>query len=399
MALFTTTYLPKKSTDLIGQEKALAELKDFIINYKKKERRAALLHGPVGTGKTSAVYALANELGYDLLELNSSDLRNEEQMKSFLGAALGQQSLFFRPKIILVDEVDALSGTYDRGGSSALVSALEKSTFPVILTANDPYDQKFKALRKTCQMIAFEKIDYRSLGSLLKRVCEQEQIPFEEKALNSLARQADGDVRSALIDLQLCAVGGSCTFERVQSLSDRQRLDSILQALAVIFKSSTVQNALPALENVNMDYDEIFLWLDENLPKEYLSPRSLAKAYEWFSRADVFKGRIHRQQHWRLLVYIQNLLTAGISSAKEEKNSQFIKYMPTMRLLRMWQIKMKLGKKKDIAAKLGTVTHTSKKKAVALVPYLQNIFQHTNGEVLTRELDLTEEEVEWLRKK
>lgn len=399
MTLFTTTYLPTKSTDIIGQEKALAELKDFILNYKKKERRAALLHGPVGTGKTSAVYALANELGYDLLELNSSDLRNEEQMKSFLGAALGQQSLFFRPKIILVDEVDALSGTYDRGGSSALVSALEKSTFPVILTANDPYDQKFKALRNTCQMIAFEKVDYRSLGSLLKRVCEQEKIPFEEKALNSLARQADGDVRSALIDLQLCAVGGSCTFERVQSLSDRQRLDSILQALAVIFKSSTVQNALPALENVDMDYDEIFLWLDENLPKEYLSPRSLAKAYEWFSRADVFKGRIHRQQHWRLLVYIQNLLTAGISSAKEEKNSQFIKYMPTMRLLRMWQIKMKLGKKKDIAAKLGRVTHTSQKKAVALVPHLQNIFQHTTGEALTRELDLTEEEVGWLRKK
>src|SRR3989338_2481708 len=127
MTLFTVTYAPENSDQVFGQQKAVSELRDFILNYKSKKQKAALLHGPIGTGKTSSVYALAKELDYDLLELNSSDLRDEASMKSFLSSALGQQSLFFRPKIILIDEVDNISGREDRGCIPALVSEIESS--------------------------------------------------------------------------------------------------------------------------------------------------------------------------------------------------------------------------------------------------------------------------------
>src|SRR3989344_8756141 len=140
MVPFTFKYAPKTSAEIVGQEKALAELRDFIINYPKKKYRAAILHGPIGTGKTSSVYALAKELNYDLLELNSSDMRNAEKINSFLSSALGQQSLFFRPKLILVDEIDNLSGAKDRGCIPEIVKAIEKSLFPVIMTANDIYE-------------------------------------------------------------------------------------------------------------------------------------------------------------------------------------------------------------------------------------------------------------------
>lgn len=396
--LYTLHYAPKNSSQVFGQQTGVAALKDFILNYKQKSYRAALLHGPIGNGKTSSVYALAKELNYDLLEINSSDLRNEESMRSFLGSALGQQSLFFRPKIILIDEIDNISGIKDRGCIPALLKLVEKSTFPIVLTANDLSDSKFKSLLKSCQQIDYPAVEHKYIAHTLKWVCEQENIVAEEKAINTLARQADGDVRSALLDLQVCSVYGKCTFDQVTILSDRKRTDSIMNALTRIFKSSTVDNALPALENIDMELRDVIIWIDENLPREYMNPKSLARAYEYLARADVFQGRITRRQHWRFLVYINDLLTAGISSAKEEKNTHPVQYQRTMRFLQMWQAKMKWGKKKEIAVKLAQVTHTSTKEALVQVPYIQAIVRRSSAEGLIAELGLEEEEVEWLRK-
>jgi replication factor C large subunit len=398
MTLFTLKYQPQNEQQLFGQQKAVGELKDFITNYKTKKSKAALLYGPIGVGKTSSVYALAKQLDYDLLEINSSDLRNKDKMETFLGSALGQQSLFFRPKLILIDEIDNLSGVKDRGCIPALIKAIENSSFPVILTANDPFDSKFKMLRKTCQNIEYHKLQYRTIAHALQWVCEQENIQTEEKAINSLARQVDGDLRGALIDLQSSLAKKSFVFADITTLSDRKRTDTILNALTIIFKSSNVENALSAFEDVDLKLNEIFLWLDNNLPHEYVKAKDLAKAYEFVARADVFNGRIRRQQHWRFLVYIYNLLTAGVSSAKSERNTNFVQYKPTMRLLRIWQSNIKNAKKKDIAGKLAGKTHVSKKQALEQVLYLKNIFSNGGGEKIASELELSDDEINWLKK-
>ena len=395
--LYITKYQPKTSNEVIGQDKAITQLKDFITNYKQKKQRAALLFGSIGVGKTCSVYALIKELDYDILEINSSDLRNQKNMTSFLNSALGQQSLFFRPKVILIDEIDNISGVKDRGAVPALVKAITKSSFPVILTANDPYNQKLKALRKCCQLIEYDKLGYKIVAGHLTNICNQEKITFEEKAINTLARQVDGDLRGALIDLQICSTNNSFIFNDVVNLSDRKRTETIINALRLIFKSSTVENALPALNDTDVNMNEVFLWMDANLPKEY-GNKDLARAYEHLSRADVFNGRIRNNQHWRFLVYISNLLTAGISSAKSERSSNFVQYKPTMRLLRIWQSNMKNAKKKDIAAKLAAHTHVSTKVALEQIPYYQTIFKKGAGAEIASELELTNDEINWLKK-
>ena len=381
MPLFTAKYTPKNTSQVFGQDTAVAKLRDFVVNYARQKQRAALLYGPVGSGKTCSVHALAKELGYDVLELNSSDMRDEASMKSFLNSALGQRSLFFTPKLVLIDEIDNISGVHDRGCVSALVKAIETSQFPVILTANDLSDAKFKAVVKACLAIEYHPLEYRTIAHGLQWVCEQERIQFEERAISGLARQVDGDMRAALIDLQICSQDGKFVLQRIGQLSDRRRAGVITNALLIILKASSAENALGALDNVDVDLDQVSFWLDENMPREYTSVKALAKAYEALSRADVFQGRIKRRQHWRLLVYINNLLTAGVSSAKEQKNPQFVEYKPTMRFLRMWQAKMKNAKKKEIAGKLAAVTHTSARRAREQLPYLQVIFKKWSNEV------------------
>ena len=266
-----------------------------------------------------------------------------------------------------------------------------------MLTANEIEDSKFKALAKAAEVIQFHKLQYRTVAHCLQWVCEQEGIAFEEKAINSLARQVDGDLRAALLDLHISSQKKSLSFEDLSVLSDRKKTETILNALTVIFKSSSVETALPALENVDLEPKDVMHWIDENMPKEYISAQALAKGYESLSRADVFQGRIMKRQHWRFLAYINNLLTAGISSAKEEKNSEFIPYRRTMRFLRLWQAKMKNAKRKEIAVKLAAKTHTSTSVAEQQTPYLQAIFQKNAGNAIARELELTDEEADWLR--
>ena len=103
--MWSEKYLPKNTSEILGQQTALDSLKKYLSSFKKG--KAALLYGPVGNGKTSSVYAIANELKKEVFEVNASDTRNKEQITSIVGSAANQQSLlsFGKGKIILVDEM------------------------------------------------------------------------------------------------------------------------------------------------------------------------------------------------------------------------------------------------------------------------------------------------------
>jgi replication factor C large subunit len=398
MTLLSLTYLPKSSQDIIGQDDNIAKIKHFITHYTTIKKKALFIYGPLGTGKTSTIHAIARELKYDLLELNSSDARNKDAMASFLSSSLGQQSLFMLPKIILIDEVDNFSGRKDRGGLALLAKSLQKSSFPVIVTANDPFESKFNALRKISLMLEFQKVPHTTIFAHLHSICQKEEIESEEKALKSIARQCDGDVRAALIDLTTLAASGAVTYDSLKNLTDRKRTDTIFHALNIIFKASTSDIAKTAFQTTDIKPDDVLLWLDENIPHEYKTASALAKSYEMLSRADIFKRRIMRRQHWRYLVYVFDLLSVGVSMSKDAKNPKFIDYKRSSRLLKMWMAKNKLAKRKEIAAKLAEKTHVSSRVAFMHIPFLQHIFKGGEQSHIIRDLELSPEEVAWLKR-
>jgi replication factor C large subunit len=402
MKPWTNIYAPKTEADVIGEEAGIKELKEFIENFAKQKKKASLIYGPPGTGKTSSVYALANDLSLEVMEVNASDFRNKDQINSLVGQASRQRSLFSKGKIILVDEIDGLSGTEDRGGISAIVEAIEKTSFPIILTATNPWDTKFSKVRSKSVMIQYHALNYLSIFEILKKICITEKIKYDEGVLKTLARKAGGDARAAINDLQsLVPELKELTRENVETLGERDQTETMISALMIIFKTTDPKVALHAFENIEENQDEAFLWIDENLPKEYEKPHDLARAYDALSKADVFRRRIRRWQHYRFMVYINALLTGGIAVAKDEKYHKFVKYAPTGRILKLWIAGQKFHKKKEIAKKLGSYTHTSAKKALqSMVPYLQIICKKNAGlaENIGKELRLEEEELDWLKK-
>ncbi|MCK4670691.1 MAG: replication factor C large subunit, partial [Nanoarchaeota archaeon] len=351
-------YQPKTLSKVYGQEKAVNAIKNFITNFKKQKKKALLLYGPSGSGKTCSVVAAASEFDMELLEVNASDKRNKNAINEVVGQSLKQQSLFAKQKILLLDEVDGLSGRDDRGGIAAVVPLIKESVFPIILTTNDAYIDKLKALRKVCTLVEFERLDANTMFKIMKMVCDNENVKYDKDALKRLAYKADGDLRGALTDLEtLSRNTKQIGKDNIMEVSDRDKKESLQKALLKVFKSSDARIAINAFKNVDENLDEIMLWIEENLPKEY-SGDSLGRAFDAVSKADVYRGRIRRWQHWRFLVYIDALLSAGVATAKDEKNPEVVEYKRSSRILKMWIAKQKLAKRKAIAAKLAQNTHT-----------------------------------------
>jgi replication factor C large subunit len=399
-SVWVRKYAPKKLIEIGGLDSAIAELGKFVTRFKKG--KALLLYGGSGGGKTSSVYALAHELGYELIEINASDTRNADQIDALVGNASKQASLFFKSKIILVDELDGIAGREDRGGVQAILKLISTSSFPIILVANDPYTEKLSSLRKKSVMLEFHTRHYTSILKMLKEICSAEKIRYDEESLTVLARKSGGDMRAAINDLQsLTADDRKLTRKDIDEYGERDKTDTIIQALVKVFKTTDVDVALKAFDNVDEDLDKIFLWVDENLPHEYTKPADLARGFDALSTADVFKGRIMRWQYYRFYVYCFNMLSAGIALAKDEKYKSFVNYKPTTRILKLWMAKQKNMKKKAISEKIGEKTHTSTKRALQdTLPYLKPIFKHhkKEAEKLTHYLDLDDEQVEWLKR-
>jgi len=389
-----TKYMPKSTAEIVGQDKALGELKSFLANWKPG--KAALLYGPPGSGKTSAIYALAAELGKDIFEVNASDSRNKAAVEETITAATKQESLlsFGKGKIVLLDEVDGLSGTKDRGATTSLKKVIEESRYPIIMTANDAYHKKLKDLRKKSVMIELAPLDHEAIAKRLKYICDKEKITYEEDVLRDLARRVGGDLRAAITDLEILSSEGK--IENLDMMGDRHKTEDIEKALFIVMKTLDADIARNAFNDVNEDIPTQLLWLEENLPKEY-EGEDLANAFEALSRADVHLGRIRRWQHWRFLVYASSQVSAGVALAKKEKYKKMIEYKRSGRILKLWMAKMKYMKREEIARKIGEKTHTSTKRARNdILPYVKRMVQLGNLK-LQKEFDLTNEEVMWLK--
>ncbi len=360
-------YKPTTVQDIHGQEQALARLRQAVT-----AKKPVLLYGPVGSGKTSSVYALAQELNYEIIEINASDVRNKEAINTVIGSSLNQMSLFGRGKIILVDEVDGIAGNSDRGGVPALVELIGNAKQAVVMTANDPWDSKFSALRKASVVVEFIPISLQATVQLLQTIVRQEKLEVSEEVLKKIARKVNGDLRAAILDLESLAQGKkNISIEDVAVLDDRLREQPLTDALRFIFKSTRPEETLTAFERVDDDLPEALLWVEENIPREYAG-EDLARGFDALSKASLFYGRIMRWQHWRFLVYMNAFLTAGISLAKKEKTPGIVDYKRNSRILRYWMAKQKRLKLQGIMQQLPGELHGSSRDLMKEVfPYLR----------------------------
>ena len=315
-------YRPRKLSEVVNQEEAKKALLDWINSWEKGKpsKKAVLLAGPPGIGKTTLAYALANERGYEVLELNASDVRTGERIRQVIGSSMKMGSLFgFRGRIILFDEVDGLNVREDRGGLAAIVELIRESTWPIIMTANNPWDPKFRELREEAEVIQLKPLSVDDIVTILRRICNNEGIKCEEDALRLIAEASGGDVRAAINDLQAVAEGKRVLTKDDVVITERAHQYDMFKILDRVFHARRFDEARSVTFLPSFDWENYYPWALDNVPTVYAkSPEALSDALDNLSLSDVIRGRIMKTQGWELMPYMLELATAGIALVRNK---------------------------------------------------------------------------------
>lgn len=245
--IWTQKYKPTNSCQIVGNENAAIKLRDWLNRWKlsvhkednssgdefyssdcsftskRKNNQVAVLLGPHGSGKTATVYAVTEELGYSVLEVNASSRRTgkkifkelDEATKSHRIKKNGSKSLF-RPilkeannssqnSLILLEDIDLIFEE-DEGFISAISQLVSNTKRPIVMTCKDvcPHLNKMAPEQNR---IYFQKVVGNRASTLLKLISLAEtgfQISCE--CLAELLQ--NGDLRKALLQLQYLLVSG-----------------------------------------------------------------------------------------------------------------------------------------------------------------------------------------------
>jgi replication factor C large subunit len=302
--------------------------------------------------------------------------------------ATEQLPLFKKGKIILMDEVDGVTGT-DIGGIPELLRLIESTHFPIVMTCNDIWQSKLSLVRERAKLVEMKALSTADITNFLKKVAEKERIRDNIFFLNQIAIKSRGDIRAALNDLQSYSQTGEVPVDITEK---RDVEESIFNILKRLFKERG--DFLDLFDTTRLSLDEILLWIEENIPNEYRN-EALAKAYFALGNADIFRGRIYKNQSWRFLIYQNVFQSAGISYSKRVPLQKFVKYERPKRILKIWLNNQKIAKKKTIAKKYGHLVHCSTRRVMRDFSILKPILQNVG---IQKQLRLSDEEVAFLSK-
>jgi len=365
--IFTQKYKPKNLKEFVNQKESVEVFLKWINKWKLGSK-ALLFYGIPGVGKTALIHAYANEKNFEFIEMNASDFRSAQQIQEVLGQSMKQIPLFKKSKIFLIDEVDGIAGRQDLGGVGAIIKIIKESRFPVLLTANNAFNPKLRALRQYCQLVQFGKISIWDIEKRLKEICEKEKIKVDQEVLRQLAKQSKGDLRSAINDLESISQGKkSITAADAEDIGYREREINIFEVLRNIFKT---QNALAAKLTVgdsDKDPDEIFWWIENNITNEY----EKARAFDLLSKADIFKQRISSRQNWKFKAYMIDLMS-GVATAKKEMYRKFTHYQYPKNIIILGRTKEGRAAAKEVLNKMSAQLHCSTRKTrEGFLPFLR----------------------------
>ncbi len=396
---------PKSVDEVIDQEEAKSQLLTWIESWLKgkvPDKRAVLLYGPPGVGKTSLVEAVAHDYKLEILELNASDYRRAEDIRRTVGVAAFRRPLTGRLMIILMDEVDGISAKGDAGGLQELLRIIPNSLNPIVLTANDPWKDQLRPLRDYVIMIEFKPLSTGNVVALLQRICDREHIACDREALRYIADKNMGDVRACVNDLEAVAEGyGKVTMDLVRALvRGRDKSIDLWRTLNDVFYAQEGWRAKRAVTNSEEDYETVMAWLNDNIPLKYADAEDAFRAWDALARASQFLARA-KTGNWDFLSYVFDLMGPGVAMAKRnEQSPQRNRYQYPSRITLMAKVKDLRAVRDSLASKLASHLHVSTGTVKEeVLPYMFIMFREGDldrAASMAVGYELTESELQYL---
>ena len=399
--LWTDKYRPQELSEVVGNKKEIKIITDWVSEWKKGNPQIPLLLvGPPGIGKTTLALIIAKEFS-ESIEMNASDKRSQDIIKRTIGESSTSRSLFGDEyKLIIIDEVDGIHGTNDRGGVAEIGRIIKTSHHPIILMANDFYSKRLQSIKPKCQVIKMKKSRWNSISALLRKIAQAEGVEVEPAALKEIAVKSQGDVRSAINTLQALAdKDHTLEVKDVEGMVTKDTRSDIFNAITAVLKSKTPAHVKEAMW-IEEDPTLVMEYIAENIPREYKKKDEIKKAYEYIAKADINFARARRSRNYGYWKYASDFMGIGVSNSKHETYKKFTKIQTPTIFGLMSRNRAKRNLRDEIADKMFDKMHVSRGVAVSMFPYLEIMFQ--NDELaweISEFLDLDEKEIKRFRKK
>lgn len=341
--LWVDKYRPRVWTELVGNNSKILQLKNWLSQWngqKTNFRRAMLISGPPGVGKTSSAQLVCAALGFRYFEVNASDARNKStaavtdgmrnNVLTIVKEMISNASLTFggetRKMALIMDEVDGMSSG-DRGGVSELINIIKNSRIPIICICNDKYSPKLKGLISVCDECVYQRPLKTQIIKHVTKIGQAEGLSLTGDVTAKLVESCCNDIRLCINQLQFTsqtvfAMGNAPhtvkdipgnPFSNTDilfstgsqlSVSDKERLSLSDAELIPLFVHENYVNMRPYGAMSDMD-------------RLSLSAASSSRLSEF----DMICTAVYSRQHWSLLpvcTMLGAVLPASVVSGRRE---------------------------------------------------------------------------------
>ncbi|MDT2887923.1 DNA polymerase III subunit gamma/tau [Lactococcus lactis] len=359
-------YRSQRFDEMVGQEVVATTLKNAIVNHQISH--AYLFSGPRGTGKTSAAKIFAKAINCpnqvdgepcnncficdsitkgsldDVIELDAASNNGVDEIREIRDKSTyaASQATY---KVYIIDEVHMLS----TGAFNALLKTLEEPTENVVFVLATTELQKIPAtIISRVQRFAFKSITTGDIRTYLAKIMADEGLEFDGKALDVIAKAAEGGMRDALslLDQALSFSSGKLEENDALLVTGSIAADALVTYVAALFEHDEAK-ALTELDKIfaegknmlrftedllaylrdllldkNSQYDrgQVFSWIDIAIE----SLKTIKETTQTKIAADVMTMRLAEIGQNNLLTASQgeipNQLTAEIATLKTEIN-------------------------------------------------------------------------------
>ncbi|KAL3986062.1 Replication factor RFC1 C terminal domain family protein [Acanthocheilonema viteae] len=186
--------------------------------------KAVMLSGPPGVGKTTCAVLACKELKLRYVEKNASDVRNKKALEAQTSEVIGCEQIDDYIKdsatrkmnisneithVLIMDEVDGMSGNDDRAGIAELIQMIKETLIPIICICNDRQSQKMRSLMNYCFDVRFQRPRIEQIRARLLTIACQEHLKIEKEAIDEIIEASQHDVRQSIYNLQLSSSGAN----------------------------------------------------------------------------------------------------------------------------------------------------------------------------------------------